>query len=646
MDAGNTRYRPRRSRARAMSAMVMLGLVLAVCAGAGPGKTAASGASAASPATGFMAARDGAPGPRSIPWWNQAVVTAAEPAASDWFGSSVAISGDTALVGAPGDDIGSLKDAGTVWVYMRSGGAWQLQGVLTAAEPAGGDHFGAAVALAGDTALVGAPGDDIGLTADAGTAWVCERSGSTWQRQAVLTVAAPAAGDQFGASVALASSTALVGAPGDDVGSSQDVGTAWVFGRASGMWSRDAVLSPGSPDPGGAFGTSVDISGDTAIVGAPLADLVMGWTDAGVAWIFERSAAVWSSPKAVATPSHRSWAHFGCSVAVAGDVVVIGAPGDAGGAPAGGSAFVFSRSTPGWQQGPTLRAAVPAASDNFGTTVAIASGTVIVGAPGDDVGAAADAGSAWVFQQSGGSWIREAAMTAAAPEHADRFGEAAAISGVTTVVGAPLDDLDTLRPDAGTAWISLLDGVAPTTKVKISPKPKPTGWSRTPVLLELEAVDGASGVAATAIRPKGAAAWSSYAGPYTVSTEGISTFEFRSTDAAGNVEETRRVDVRIDTLPPTTRAYPSSVDRGGIARLRFRVDDPPHGSGHARVVVRVYRGTRLVRTLKAVTTVTNSRKARLFRCELSPGRYLFRVFASDLAGNGQAEAGAARLVVR
>ena len=162
-------------------------------------------------------------------------VIASDGAADDYFGDSVALNaaGDTAIVGTPWDDIGGNAHQGSAYVFARSGGVWSQQAKLTASDGAKGDEFGGSVALnaAGDTAIVGACLDDVGANRDQGSAYVFAPSAGNWIQQAKLTASDGAAYDYFGVSVALnaAGDTAIVGAPRDDVGANADQGSAYFY---------------------------------------------------------------------------------------------------------------------------------------------------------------------------------------------------------------------------------------------------------------------------------------------------------------------------------------------------------------------------------------------------------------------------------
>ena len=217
----------------------------------------------------------------------QAQLTAADGAPSDLFGWRVALSGDSALVAAPADDVGGNLDQGSASVFVRSGGTWSRQAKLTAADGAANDDFGNYVALDGDTALVAAPGDDVGSNREQGSAYVFVRSGSTWSRQAKLTASDGAANDEFGHAVALSGNSALVGAPGDDVGSNIDQGSAYFFVRLGSAWSRQAKLTgTAGAAPADFFGEgAVALDGGRALVGAPWGDVGSN-RDQGSAYVF------------------------------------------------------------------------------------------------------------------------------------------------------------------------------------------------------------------------------------------------------------------------------------------------------------------------------------------------------------------------
>jgi len=215
-------------------------------------------------------------------WSLQATLNNPTPAAEDRFGNSVSISGDYAIVGADADDTGA-ENAGSAYIYVRSGTTWSLQATLNNPTPANSDWFGFSVAISGDYAIVGAFLDDTGAD-DAGSAYIYVRSGTTWSLQATLNNPTPAGTDYFGYSVTISSDYAIVGALQDDKGAT-DAGSAYIYARSGTTWSLQSTLNNPAPAAGDNFGISVAISGDYAIVGAHSDDT--GADGAGSAYIYE-----------------------------------------------------------------------------------------------------------------------------------------------------------------------------------------------------------------------------------------------------------------------------------------------------------------------------------------------------------------------
>jgi hypothetical protein len=358
----------------------------------------------------------------------------ASGAANDNFGYSVALDGDTALVGAARDDVGANTDQGSAYVFTRSGTTWRLQQKLTASDGAASDQFGSSVALSGDTALVGAYYDDVGANANQGSAYVFTRTGTTWSQQQQLTASDGAANDYFGSSVALSGDTALVGASYDAVGQ----GSAYVFTRTGTTWSQQQKLTASDGAADDYFGT-VALSGDTALVGAPHDDVGANGNQ-GSAYVFTRSDTTWSQKQKLTASDGAAENYFGYSVGLSGDTALVGAYGDDVGAKGlQGSAYVFTRTGTTWSQQGQLTASDGAAQDWFGYSVALSGDTALVGAFYDDVGANANQGSAYVFTRSETTWSQQAQLTASDGAAWDFFGYSVALSGDTALVGAYYD---------------------------------------------------------------------------------------------------------------------------------------------------------------------------------------------------------------
>ena len=376
----------------------------------------------------------------------QAQLIASDGAIGDSFGISVSMSGDTVVVGAIFDKVGANNAQGSAYVFTRSGSTWTQQAQLTASDGGPFDFFGASVAIDGDTVVVGAWQDTVGSNFFQGSAYVFTRSGSTWTQQAQLVASDGAGDDHFGISVAVSGNTAVVGAYNDDVGANGDQGSAYVFTRSGSTWTQQAQLTASDGASNDLFGQSVGISGDTAVVGA-YHDDVGSSVDQGSAYVFTRSGTTWTQ-QAQLTAS--STFEFGVSVAVSGETVVTGAQfGDANDF---GAAYVFTRNGSSWSQQAQLTASDGAQNDFFGFSVAISGDTAIVGAFQDDVGANSNQGSAYPFARSGSTWNQQATLIASDGAALDLFGDSVSVSGNSVVVGARSDDVGS-NGNQGSAYV-------------------------------------------------------------------------------------------------------------------------------------------------------------------------------------------------
>ena len=398
-------------------------------------------------------------------WTQQAYLKASNAAVGDRFGWSVAISGDTIVVGAIYEDSGArgvngdgtsdaAPQSGAAYVFTRTAGVWSQQAYLKASNTGAEDYFGAAVAVSGDTIVVGAFYEDSGATdvdgdasddgtTNAGAAYVFARSGTTWSQQAYLKASDTGIGDHFGHSVATSGDTVVVGAHFEDSSvtgvdgdatddSASGSGAAYVFARSGTTWSQQAYLKASNTGAGDRFGFSVATSGDTIVVGAPLEDGAStgvdgdqtsdSTTNAGAAYAFVRSAGVWTQQAYLKASNTDAGDEFGYSVAIASDTVVVGArdedssatgvDGDASsaGAEDSGAAYVFARVGAAWSPQAYLKASNTGEGDQLGWSVAVSAGTVVASAyledgsaavvDGPDDDAATYAGAAYVWMRT------------------------------------------------------------------------------------------------------------------------------------------------------------------------------------------------------------------------------------------------------
>ncbi|MEO6391405.1 MAG: FG-GAP-like repeat-containing protein [Pyrinomonadaceae bacterium] len=370
--------------------------------------------------------------------------------ADDRFGNSVAISGDTVVVGSPLDDIGANVDQGSAYIFVRgTNGLWSQQAKLTGTGAAAGDQFGSSVAISGDTVIVGAPIDNVGTNNAQGSVYIFVRSGAVWSQQQKIVASDGGTSDVFGDDrcVGISGNTVVVGSAGSEVGDNANEGAAYVYVRTGTTWSFQQKLTANGGAAQDRFGNSVAISGNNIVVGTA-EDTVSGNADQGSASIFTRSGTTWTQQQELFASDGATNDLFGSSVDIdtgflnAADVIIGASYDTVGGRTAQGSAYVFTRSGTNWSQQQKLTASDGEANDHLGNSVAISAGAVILGVDDDDVGANTDQGAAYIFRRSNGTtWSQRQKLAAFDGLADDNFGRSVALSGDTAVVGAFLDDV-------------------------------------------------------------------------------------------------------------------------------------------------------------------------------------------------------------
>jgi hypothetical protein len=270
-------------------------------------------------------------------WVQEQKLTASDAAQEDLFGSSVSVSGDAAVVGAHVADCGAGFDCGSAYVYRFNGSTWIEEQKLTAPDAAALDFFGGSVSVSGDVAVVGASHDDCAGGFNCGSAYVYRFIGSTWVQEQKLTASDAVADDNFGISVSISGDTVLVGAPPDFCGAGDFCGSAYVYRFNGSTWEEQAKLIASPAAPNDQFGQSVSVSGEVAVVGAA--------TDAccGSAYIYRFNGSTWTQQAKLTASDAAASDNFGVSVSVSGDVAVVGTIGDdcAAGLDCG-SAYVYA----------------------------------------------------------------------------------------------------------------------------------------------------------------------------------------------------------------------------------------------------------------------------------------------------------------
>ncbi len=306
-------------------------------------------------------------------WSQVAEVEGADTVAGDEFGWSVAVEGDTVVVGAPS----RTKDSGRAYVFGQTSAGWAQLATLKGTGTVVNDSFGASVAVSGTTVVVGASGHKNYV----GAAYVFTDTAGDWHETADLEDPAPVAGDEFGWSVAVSGTTVVVGAQGR----ADDGGLAYVFEKTGRYWTQVAELKGSDTVGGDFFGDAVAVSGTTAVIGA--------WghaRDSGRVYVFEKAKGRWRQVAELKGSDTVAGDFFGDSVAVSGSRVVAGAENHAGGA---GRAYAFTETAKGWKQVGEVDGSDTVANDWLGYSVAVSGAAAVVGAPNH----ASGAGRAYLF---------------------------------------------------------------------------------------------------------------------------------------------------------------------------------------------------------------------------------------------------------
>jgi hypothetical protein len=372
--------------------------------------------------------------------WTETQKLTVSDAAKEYFGCDVSIDGDTALIGAPGDDSWN----GSVYVFTRTGATWTQQQKLIASDSGVNDCFGVRVALQGDTALIGAD-DEISLD-NSGAVYVFTRTGTTWTEQQKLTPSDGAAGDMF-ATVSLDGDTALIAASGDDGFN----GSVYVFTRTGATWTQQQKLT--APDGAGEnyFGNSISLSGlssDIALIGT-----WAGYDDPvnpGSAYVFTRTGTTWTQQTKLLGSDSVPGDSFGCSVSLDGNTALVSAPNADDPEPYSGTAYVFTRTGTTWTQQAKLTASDGTTEDWLGVSVFLEGNTALIGAINDNPNGAGS-GSAYMFTRTGTTWTQQQKLFASDGQPQDNFGGPVFLDGDTAFIGAYYDPAN--GPNSGSVYV-------------------------------------------------------------------------------------------------------------------------------------------------------------------------------------------------
>ncbi len=352
----------------------------------------------------------------------RAYLKASNTDADDSFGYAVAIDGNTMIVGAPGEDSSgnapntddngnSRTDSGAAYVFVYENSAWTQQAYLKARNSSAGDRFGSAVAIDGDRVLIGSPLED-------------------------------------------AATTGVNGIGGDDT--VRDSGAAYLFIRNGTTWTQEAYIKQSNPDLEDYMGTSVALSGNTLVLGAPGEDSnAQGINEnesdntseaSGAAYLFTLENGLWAQSAYLKNSASAAGHTFGTAVQISGDIIAIGAPKNGSGA-----VTIFTKNNSNWSETAIITSTTPRPDEDFGAALSLEGNSILIGAPGHD-GSSSDvngtrddgelpnSGAAYLFSNIAGTWSEGTFLKASNPESGDRFGRSVSLSGSRILVGSALED--------------------------------------------------------------------------------------------------------------------------------------------------------------------------------------------------------------
>lgn len=428
----------------------------------------------------------------------RAYIKASNTSFDDRFGESLAISGNSLVVAGRLEDSGSTgvngdqsdliwePEAGAAYVFVSDpAGIWTQQAYLKASNTDGGDYFGSAVAIDGDTIAIGATWESsaaTGINGDqadnsisgAGAVYVFTRDiNADWSQQAYIKSSTPPAlSPLFGGALALDADTLAVGAPGESLDpadfDTEMSGSVYVFARDSGgVWTEQGRLIASDPGLFDQFGSALALENDTLVIGAPESFLCTGCDTSietgGKAYVFTRDGSgVWTEQARLQPAGLDMFRRFGSALALEGDTLVVGAPDSGTGG--GGGVYVYSRDGTGiWTEQAQISAFDTSASDQFGSSVSLDSGALVVGASGHD-NHGAYSGAAYLFARNAAQqWEQQALFLADNRDDGDAFGSAVASNGQVLIVGAMFEDstatgiegdqADNSAPEAGSVYV-------------------------------------------------------------------------------------------------------------------------------------------------------------------------------------------------
>lgn len=393
----------------------------------------------------------------TLNWLDDETADSPQPTAYGRFGNAVAIQGRSALIAEVGAST-NFRSEGAVHAYEHSANSWNANGVLRGTEQDANQLFGDTVALHQDLAVIGMPGDDDTLE-NAGGALVYEREGGAWQPVAKLSAETDASsGALFGSASATDGTTIVIGARAESH-ASNFAGAAYVYRKTdAGEWKSEARLIPSDPTFEGWFGTSVDVSGDRVVVGAP--GVNVGVQSTGVVYVFVRDdQGNWSEEDRLWELAGSPNAQAGTAVAIDGDRLVVGAAGLAGNT---GLALTYTRQGSTWMFENSIQGLQSTTHSRFAESLSLEGTTLIVGAPGE----LQDVGAVYVYERTDLDYLFMNRIAPTPGADVTAYGRRVDLEGDLLVVGSHLENTHGLFAGGahayrkvGSLWIG--GGLAP-----------------------------------------------------------------------------------------------------------------------------------------------------------------------------------------
>ncbi len=378
---------------------------------------------------------------------------ASDGIADDNFGTSVSLSGNTAVFGSPFYDSNGLSNNGAVYVYTFDGNIWQESAIITPTNAADNDEFGHSVSIDGTRLLVGAPYKTVNGVGNTGAAYVFDFDGTSWVQTEQLdmsSVATQIINANFGISVSLLGDKALIGAFKDKSAAVSTAGAAYIFTLQMGTWNTNPIqLLANNAAINDRFGISVSLDINQALIGA------FGHAGKGAAYVFDMTLVgaveTWSLSNQIDDSTGLVNDSFGYSVSLDNKRALIGANANDLAANTAGAAFIYdyNTSSSSWVKSKTLTAGDAANFDKFGTAVDLSGNIAIVSAPRKLSSSSVNNGKIYMYRKSGPNWIEINTFIPSTSSSESELGNSIEIDADSIVAGAWFDNEKDVLAGAG-----------------------------------------------------------------------------------------------------------------------------------------------------------------------------------------------------